>query len=502
VRSRTPFSALRWLSLFFILAGVILFTLQLVRFSRVWANFPSGLTMAGIPVGHLNRQEAAERLRSVYSLPVELHYGEAVIQLPPSTVGFELDIDNMLAAAELERTRIPFWEAFWNYLWGQPGTTTDIPMRISYSEERLRSYLRDEISARYDEPPSPATPVVGTVNFRPGTMGTEVDIDRSVLLIDAALRSSNQRSVVLPLQRAMPGRPALQNLEILLRQTIDIAGFDGLISIYLLDLQNGQDLHFVYQQEQALPTQPDAPFSASSTIKIPIMISTFRRIDLDNAPDAPETVEALRLMEEMIVRSGNPPADQLMGTYLDATRGPLLVTEDMRQLGLENTLMAGYFYVGAPLLQRIDTPANQRGDLIVSLDPYSQTTSTEMGMLLSDIYQCAREGGGSLMAIFPGEITQAECQAMVQFLLKNHIAVLIQAGVADGTPVAHKHGWVQDQFGVIRDVSDAALVYTPGGNYVLTIFLYHPVQIIWDTTSKMVADLSKAVYNFYNLPSP
>lgn len=500
MRSRSPFSALRWLSLFFVLAGVILFTLQLVRFSRVWATFPSGLTIAGIPVGHLDRQQAAERLQSAYSIPIEMHYGEAVIHLSPSTVGFELDIDSLLAAAELERIRIPFWEAFWDYLWGRPGTNANIPLRMTYSEERLRIYLRDEISARYDTPPTPAMPVIGTVSFQPGSTGTELDIDRSVTLVEAALRSPNQRVIALPLQRTNPTRPSFFNLEILLKQTIDITGFEGLLGLYLLDLQNGQDIHFIYQDGVELPNQPDAPFSASSTIKIPIMISTFRRVDLDGAPDDPETIEALRLMEEMIVRSANPPADSLMEKYLDPTRGPLLVTEDLETLGMDNSHMGGYFYFGAPLLQRFDTPANQRTDLNITLDPYSQTTPSEMGMLLSDIYQCAREGGGSLMAIFPDEITQSECQAMLQFLLRNHIAVLIQAGVADGTPVAHKHGWIQNQFGVISDISDAAIVFTPGGNYVLTIFLHHPSQVIWDSVTRMVADLSRAVYNYYNLP--
>jgi beta-lactamase class A len=125
-----------------------------------------------------------------------------------------------------------------------------------------------------------------------------------------------------------------------------------------------------------------------------------------------------------------------------------------------------------------------------------------MGMLASDLYHCARNGGGNLIAVFGGEISQAECQVMMQLLLKNHIAVLIQAGVADGTPVAHKHGWVPDQFGVIRDVSDTAIIYTPGGNYVLSVFLYHPTQIIWTSVSQLVTDLSRAVYNYYNLPTP
>jgi beta-lactamase class A len=202
------------------------------------------------------------------------------------------------------------------------------------------------------------------------------------------------------------------------------------------------------------------------------------------------------------VKSGNPPADQLMEAYVDRIRGPLIVAEDLKALGYENTFMAGYFFTGAPLLASVKTQSNSRGDISFSLDPYSQTTPSEMGMLMSDIYQCAQEGGGALIAVFPGEITQTECQAMMQLLLRNHIAVLIQAGVADGTPVAHKHGWVPDPYGIIRDVSDVAVILTPGGNYVLTVFLYHPTQIIWDTTSKLVADLSKAVYNFYNLPSP
>jgi hypothetical protein len=67
MRDRQSFSALRWISVFLIFGGLILFALQLVRFSRVWANFPSGLTIGGIPVGGLDRQQAAERLAQAYT---------------------------------------------------------------------------------------------------------------------------------------------------------------------------------------------------------------------------------------------------------------------------------------------------------------------------------------------------------------------------------------------------------------------------------------------------
>ena len=177
----------------------------------------------------------------------------------------------------------------------------------------------------------------------------------------------------------------------------------------------------------------------------------------------------------LIGKSVNPATDWLMENVIDPLRGPLKVTEDMRALGLENTFLAGYFYIGAPLLYRFETPANQRQDISTEPDPYSQTTPDEIGMLLQDIYLCANEGGGSLVAVFPWEITPAKCQTMIKYLIEDHIALLIQASVPDGTKVAHKHGWVTDAYGVIHDMSDAAIVFTPGGDYVMTVYLWHPL---------------------------
>jgi beta-lactamase class A len=119
-------------------------------------------------------------------------------------------------------------------------------------------------------------------------------------------------------------------------------------------------------------------------------------------------------------------------------------------------------------------------------------------MLLEDIYQCAQTGGGALTAVFPAEITQAECQAMNDYLIKNRLPVLLTAGLPEATPIAHKHGWVTLN-GVINTIGDAGIVYSPGGNYVLVVFLYHPDQLIWESASALVAQLSQAVYNFYNI---
>lgn len=484
---------MRWLSVFFLLAALIMTTLQLVRYSRVRANLPAGMVVAGVPVGGLDRQQAAQRLLEAYSIPVEILYNNSVIHLNPSVVDFQLDLDSMLAAADLERTQGQFWLGFWDYLWGRSSKPHEIPLRSTYSEQRLRSYLNDEIAQRYDQPPVAARPVVGTVNFQPGAQGTELDTDGSLLLIENAMRSLENRQVVLPLMRTNPPRPAFQNLRVLLEQTIDISGFDGVADIYLLDLQNAQEMHFAKQLGEEIPVQPDIAYTASSIIKIPIMVSTYRRIGENT--DA----ETQRLMSEMITKSGNETADWLMDRVIDPNRAPLQVSEDMQALGLENTFLAGYFSLGSPILALIETPANQRTDINTDPDPYSQTTASDIGMLLEDIYHCAQSGGGTLNAVFPGEFTQVECQTMISLLINNKLPSLLTAGIPEGTQIAHKHGWVSSN-GIINTIGDAGIVYTPGGNFVLVVFLHHPEQLVWEPASDLIADLSRAVYNYYNIP--
>jgi len=494
MRNQGFFSPLRWFSIFFLLAALILTAVQLVSYSRVQANFPAGMEIAGIPVGGLNRQQAAQRLLEAYTIPIELEYSQALIQLTPTTVDFQLDLEKMLAAADLQRSQRLFWEGFWDYLWNRSIEPVKIPLRFDYSETRLRNYLEQEVARRYDQPPVPARPVVGTVNFQPGLPGSTLDVDGSVRLIENALQSLTQRQVALPIRRSVPSRPAFQNLKVLLQQTLDLSGFDGIAGLYLLDLQTAQEIYFEYQQGTEIPAQPDVAYTASSIIKIPIMVSIFRRFG-DN-PDA----ESLKLLNDMITKSGNETADWLMERVIDPTRAPLIVTEDMHTIGLQNTFLAGYFSVGSPLLARIQTPANQRNDVNTDPDPYSQITPSDIGMLLADIYQCAQNGGSALTAVFPGEISQTECQSMIEYLKNNKLPVLLTAGIPETMQIAHKHGWVSDINGVINTIGDAGIIYTPGGNYILVIFLNHPVQLVWDPASGLIADLSRAVYNYYNLP--
>ncbi len=499
MRNRSSIPILRGISIAILSLAVVLTIVALIGYSRQRNNYPRGMKIAGVSVGGVDPQVASERVLQVYSSPIEVQYGEAVIHVDPSVVGFELDMDSMIAAADLERTGGSFWGGFWNYLWNRDPAPVEIPLSATVSEERLRAYLQNEISARYDEPPTPAQPVPGSTNFSPGTPGIILDIDRAIRLIEDTLRSPNNRTVVLSYQRSAAARPTMQNLEILLQQNITGAGFDGVMGVYMQDLQNGQEIHFAVDKGKLISVNPDIAFTASSTVKIPIMVSYFIKYGSEALNE-----QGAALLGDMIRKSENPPADRLMQA-LDPLKGPLVVTDDMRKIGLENTFLAGFFCSAespCPLLQRIQTPANQRTDVVTDPDSFNQTTPSDIGMLLADIYQCAQEGGGALIATFPDKINSELCKQMITLLASDKIGVLIVAGVPEGTQVAHKHGWISDPASlVIKNISDAGIVYTPGGNYVLVIYAYHPVQTVWEPVSTLFAQMSQAVYNYYNIPS-
>lgn len=482
---------LQWTAIALIIIAGVLFILQLVRYSRLRAGFPPGTLIAGVPVGGLDQQQAAERLEQAYSFPIEVSYGEDPFRIKPSALGFFLNVEAMIAAADQQRVNAPFWSSFWDFLWNRIPQASSTPLRAEVDEKRLRIYLLDEVASRYDRVPESSDPVPGSINFQTGKPGEVLDIERSIEPITQALMSATERKAELIISKVAPPRPSMENLKILLKQIIDRSGFDGLTEVYVLDLENRKEISFAY--ENSVDYEPGISFTAASTIKIPIMVSVFHRV----AEPTPQG--AANLIELMIEQSENDPADRLMQIYLDPNIGPNFVTGDLRDIGLDDTFLAGHFYLGAPLLQRYRTPANLRSDYTTDPDPYNQTTTIDMSMLLDDIYQCAQVGGGTLMAVFEGEVSQTECQLMVTYLTRNKIAVLLEAGLPDGTKIAHKHGWITELDGLMHAIFDAGIVYSPDGNYIVSIAMYQPTQLIYDIANQLTAQLSTAIYNYFNI---
>jgi beta-lactamase class A len=485
---------LRWISIGLLIAAIGLIFFELVSYSRVRAKLPRQLTIAGVDVGGLDKTEALERILQVYSAPIELYYGDNLILLNPASVGFRLDTEVMLAASELARTETDFWGGFWDFLWNRSGEGSSIPLQSEYSQTELEAILKD-IGFRYNQPPINAQPIPGTTTFSVGKPGYVLDISRSKELINEVLNQPINRRVNLPIVSEAADRPSFSVLEILLKQNLEVAEFDGLAVVYIQDLRNGDEIHFTRYRGEDIEVEPDIAFTAASTIKIGIMTTYYRYFD------EPLDQEAEQWMYEMMVYSANETSDLLMerleGIDGELSPGPIVVTNTLRKLGMRSTFLGGYFQLGSPLLIQPQTPGNQRTDVTTSPDPYNQTTASEIGMLLTDIYRCA-EGGGAILAAFPEQINPNECAKMLDLLSQNKLGWLIEAGVPEGTRVAHKHGYIDSPTEYLVDVG---VVYTPGGNYVLSICLWNDPPMIWEPTSEMVANLSRAVYNYFNSPS-
>ena len=79
---------LRFVGLACILVCGLLYKKELDRFQSEDLRYPDGSTIAGLPVGQLDREQARQRLKEAYQVPIELHCGESVFQAAPAELGF------------------------------------------------------------------------------------------------------------------------------------------------------------------------------------------------------------------------------------------------------------------------------------------------------------------------------------------------------------------------------------------------------------------------------
>lgn len=261
-------------------------------------------------------------------------------------------------------------------------------------------------------------------------------------------------------------------------------GKGGVVSLYVQDLQTGQELI----------RDPDIAFAGMSLLKIPILIETFRT--LDGRPNIYHT----QLMTETMALSGNYTANLLLGLISgddDPYNGTDVVTGRLRQLGLYSTFMAAP-YDSIPREGRPTTfltPANSRLDINTNPDLNMQMTVREVGLLLSWLYNCAQEEQTPLHNL-GGSLTAEDCQQALQIMTLNEIGSLIEEGVPDGVPIAHKHGWIGDTHG------DAGVIFSPAGDYVLVVILYRPQWLEWEESSPIIANISRLAYVHFNAAAP
>ncbi|MBQ6342026.1 MAG: serine hydrolase [Anaerolineaceae bacterium] len=467
-------------------AGVLTF-LSWQRYSAIDHVIPDGSMIADIPITGLTPDEAIERVRSVYGLPVLLDYkGSSILLDIPDSIDYNSLRQELLAQIDSVYSK----NSFLNYLMGKY-SQEPIRMELRFTDmpQTVRDFLNNEIVPRYDIFPMSTQPDGN--GFRAGHSGRALDIEASLPLINQARLSGSNRTAELVVNEIDQPAAVIQNLELQLKSVIDTWQDNGQITeIYLSDPESGQSFDLARRNREDLV--PEVAFTAASTMKLPIMISSYVRMDEEPSSF---TMKTLRLM---ITESKNDQTDWMMENIIGGPLAPFAVTEDLQKLGLTNSFLAGYFYLGAPLLDLVKTKANSRVDVNLNPDVYNQTTAKDMGVLMDALYQCSEDGSGLLTETFPGQITQGECEEMIGLLKDNLLPYLISAGVPDSVTVAHKHGWIEENDGLLHTMGNIAAVYSPGGDYILSIYTWHPENLIFDEGNTLFSQISSTVYGYFN----
>ncbi|MCA9946356.1 MAG: serine hydrolase [Anaerolineales bacterium] len=486
-RRSTP-GAGQWLTVSIFVITSIFLLVKLFQFASLRGNYPTGLTIAGVNVGGLSREQATNVLTNRYiEAPVIIFHGEDRFEISPADAEFELDLEAMLSLADIERTQQDFWAGFWGFLWGRPVEVSPVALSATHNREALRRVLGD-IATLMDQPTQPAQPVPGSFSFQYGETGTQTNVDASFADIEGALYRASNREAHLVVEPSSPDRPQVNLLTRLLVNNLQdyeqVTGGAG--SMFVMDLNAGVD---------EISINADLPMSGMDLLKLPIVLETYRLLDQE-----PTLTQQGWISSTLSADLSNEGANQLLRFIAgqdNAQLGAELVTQTMQRLGLVNTFIVLPYDSEPPAgTTRPSTPANSVEELRTLPSPYLQTTAEDMGTLLSMLYYCAEGKGGTLLAVFEGDVTQTECQTILAFMLQNKIGSLIEEGTPPETAVAHRHGWISDTHG------DAGIVFSPGGDYVIVQFLYKPDWLEWEISSPLLANLSRATYNYFNFDDP
>lgn len=476
----------RLLTLFLLIIGLLFLGYQAFLFSLVRDKLPRGMTVANMDVGGMSRDEAAAALNEHYFSPIVLHHLEEEVDINPKDVGFSLDIEGMLDQAEAAKGERPFLEGFAEFLIKQSFEPTDIRLMAAHDQAALQAQL-ENVASLLDRPATAPQLLLGAGSYQPGDSGYVTDVAASLPAAEMALYQYDpaDRQVDLVIEMQEAANLNMDVLEAQLKRTLadDAAGLVG--SVFIMDLQTGEEISI----------NGDVALSGLSILKIPIFVEAYRA--LDQTPN--DYVK--ELFYQTAVQSSNFDANLLLHEIAgeaNTYRGADLLTESMHRLGLVNTFMAVPYDAAAVSTRpnTYTTPANSASVLLTAPDPARQTTAEDMGTLLSMIYYCA-QGGGALLAVYPGEITPSECQAIIDLMEQNLEGNLIRIGVPEDVLVSHKHGWDGLTYG------DAGIVLSPGGDYVIVIYVSQANG--WlpsDISFPILWELSRLTYNYFNFTDP
>jgi beta-lactamase class A len=465
---------------FFVVTGYLAYEGFLYYRSR--DRMPPGMTVAGLNVSGMNLEEVEETLNEHYLSPIYVSNEIERVELNPSDFGFTLDVETMLAEAKALSKPEQEWQGFLEFVVGRSLSPISVGLSATHDRDALHREM-ETLASFMDSPATGPRLVEETETYEMGKSGYVTDIDASLPLVETALYDPFQREV----QLVTVDQEAKVFDMAMLKQSIEreLQGFDGMGSFFILDLETGEELGI----------NADVALSGLSVVKIAILLETYRAID--NEPNSDQA----KLIAETAEHSGNYSANLLLDVVAgmdNAYLGVDILTESMHRLGLKNTfIITPYEEPNRAGKETMVTPANTRTDIYTNPDPTMQTTAEDMGTLLEMIYHCSK-GGGTLLALYPEELTPGECQALIDTLSNNKEAYLIRYGVPPDITVSHKHGWAGNTHG------DAGIVYSPAGDYIIVEYLSQPQTdwLVHDTSFPLLREVSRTVYNYFNFDDP
>jgi beta-lactamase class A len=254
----------------------------------------------------------------------------------------------------------------------------------------------------------------------------------------------------------------------------------------------GADVSIYYHElthRDSLVLNADISFHAASTMKVPVMIELFRRVDsrtlsldqtvvlensfpslvdgslftLDRTDDSEVSLytrigrtATLRELNELMIENSSNFATNILLRLLDAKT----INATAHRLGARNMAVLR----GVEDQKAFDKGLN------------NTTTARDLGLLLTGI-----ERGTAA--------SKRSCAAMKAVLLRQVFNTEIPAGLPAGVQVAHKTGWITGT------LHDAAIVYPNNRPPYVLVVLTRNIAKEKDAQA-MIADISRQVYAF------
>ncbi len=435
------------------------------------------ILVAGVDVGGMTPDAARKKLDDTFAgqlRPFDVQLGDEHLTLRPEDIDYEVRLDEMIAQARS----------------AQPGAR--VPLAVRYDEAKLRMAL-EGLAKQGGQPPTfsviTSTKTISRSFALSG--GARLDVDAAVKQITSRLRAPGGAwRVTLALSPAASGtRPAPAQLQEQIEQMA--AGWKGVVGAYVYDLASDQVVAHLHE---------NTVFSGASVMKTPILLWSY--INLPSFTNKQE-----QWLKKMIVDSDNLAANNMLsasaggGGTDEALQSVLAMSDMLKGLGLQHTYQympyeARDYLVNVRKIKIKRGPKQEGPAPYTDADTVLRTTPAEMSRIFLLIYQCS-QGKGELLEKFDTSLTPARCQEMLARLEQNGDHTRMVAGLPAGTRVAHKSGWIEDM------QADVGIVHSPGGDFLLAIYLYRDITpgktYLEDrVATPVIASFARLIYSYYN----